>query len=88
MSETRPNVDLHIERLVLDGFAGLDRAALGAAVEAELTRLVAAHGVSPGLAGGGHTPHVDGGRISSGPGASAAALGVQVAQAVYRGLRP
>jgi hypothetical protein len=87
VNPNRPSVDLHIERLVLDGFAEVDRAGLGVAVQAELARLLTERGVPTSLAAGGHAERVEGGRIAASPGASAA-LGTQIAHAVYRGLQP
>ncbi len=81
-----PNIDLHIDRLVLDGFAHVDRARLGASVEAELGRLFAQQGGASSLGPDGHTPRLDGGTFQAAPGAGADALGRQIAQRVYRGV--
>ena len=42
-----PTVSLHIETLVLDGFAPGDRYRIGAAMQRELERLVSMHGLAP-----------------------------------------
>ena len=81
-----PNIDLHIDRLVLDGFGPMDRTQLGAAVEAELGRLLAERDPAS-LGGGGYIPHVDGGSFQAVPGAGAEAIGRQIAQAVYGGIQ-
>ncbi len=81
-----PNVDLHIDRLVLDGFEGVDRARLGAAVEAELARIFAEQGASAALRRGGARARLDGGSFEAAPDAPADALGAQIAHAVYGGL--
>ena len=84
---TQPaNVELHIEELVLHGFAPGDRAGVGAAVERELTRLFAEGSVPPSLVAGGAWRQLDGGSFTVAPGSGAERIGVQVAQAVYRGL--
>lgn len=78
-----PNVHLHIDRLVLDGFDPLDRGALGAAVEAELARLLAEEGAPPALHRDARVPRLDGGTFDLPPGAGAETVGKQVAHRVY-----
>ena len=82
------NVNIHIERLVLDGVdvPYAQRPALQAAVEAELARLIAAGGVAPGLASGGAYARVPGGSIELTNGGDPTVLGGQIAQAVYGGI--
>jgi hypothetical protein len=82
------NINLHIERLVLDGVA-LSRgqeSLLRAAVEAELTRLLSTHGVAQGLMSGGALPRLRAGEIQLSGESSAPQLGQQIARAVYGGL--
>lgn len=80
--------ELTIDELVLHGFRAGDRHLIAAAVEQELTRLLAASGPEPGLAAGGQRARIDGGSFQVVPGASAEAIGTQVAQAVFRGIQP
>lgn len=82
------NVRLHVERLVLDELPLAPGAApwVRAAVEAELTRLIAAGGPAPGLASLGAVPALTGGSIEVAPEAAPAELGAKIAQAVYGGL--
>lgn len=83
------NVSLHIERLVLDStFAHLDRDALGAAVEAELARLLTEGGAPLVFLHDARIPRLDGGSFDVAPGAGTEAVGKQVAQHVYGGLAP
>ena len=83
---SRP-IRIHIDRLVLDpAFAHLDREVLGAAVEGELSRLLAEGGPPGALEDGGRRGRVDGGRFDAPPGTGAEAVGRQVAEGVYRGL--
>lgn len=81
------NIALHIDRLVLDGLQlGPGQADLvGSAIEAELTRLVAAGGIAPELATGVAMPTLRAGRIEM-TGSEPQALGGQIAQAMYTGL--
>jgi len=88
------NIQLHIERLILDGVAlqNGQGAQLQAAVEAELARLLLAGGLNAELRAGGALPWLRGGDIQlTGDGSRAsdsmpAQLGQQIAQAVHRGI--
>jgi hypothetical protein len=76
-------VELHIEELVLHGFAPGDRFRIADAVEGELRRLVARHGLA-GLAGGPPPiERLDAGafRLASGDGPDR--VGLRVARNVY-----
>ncbi|MBE9472852.1 MAG: hypothetical protein IMY75_12175, partial [Chloroflexi bacterium] len=79
---------LHIEKLILHGFAPGDRPRIGAALTAELARILAEQGVPQSLAQSGDIPRLDGGRFEVGLGSGAEEIGTQVAQALYRGLKP
>src|SRR3712207_3298477 len=61
---TPVNIELHIEELVLHGFAPGDRYRIGEAVQRELARLFAEQGVPPSLVGGGEVAHLDGGSFA------------------------
>jgi hypothetical protein len=80
------NIDLHIEKLVLDGVAPSDRGRVGAAVERELARLLQEQGVPSGLTHGGGAARIDAGSFSMMPNQSPESLGVAIAQAVYGGM--
>ena len=82
----RMNIDLHIERLVLNGLSatGDDGAAIQAALEIELTRLLAAdglRGVSACV-----LRNLSGGQIQLTVESKPVHTGNQIAQAVYSGL--
>jgi hypothetical protein len=81
------NVELHIEELVLHGFAPGDRYRIGEAVERELQRLFAEQGAPPSLAQGGERDYVDGGAFEAPRDARAGAIGARVAQNLYGGLK-
>ena len=81
-------INLHIERLVLDGLS-IDRTQGGkvrAAVEQELTRLLAAGGLSQQLGGGAPVPRLRGGNLKVAKGVEAGALGAKIARAVHEGI--
>jgi hypothetical protein len=81
------NVELHIEELVLHGFVPSNRYRIGEAVERELTSLFTEQGVPPWVAQGGEAERLDGRTFELKTSSTAEAIGTQVAQAVYEGLR-
>ncbi len=83
--DSNHSVSLHIESLVLDGFAPSDRYRIGAAVQRELERLVATQGLPPTLGRKGEIARLDGGEFQVARSAKADAIGTQIAQAVYGG---
>lgn len=83
------DVRLHIERLVLDGIAVTpsERASLTDAVQAELSRLVTAGGVSDAVAGGFAVPSLPAATMTAaGLPFNAREFGRDVARAVYSGI--
>ena len=82
------NINLHIERLILDGVpvAHSQRPSLQDSIEVELVNLLATNGLTPGLLTGSAMPHVRGGSIRLTSQASPSDLGQQIAQAVYGGI--
>lgn len=81
------NVELHIEQLVLHGFAPSDRHRIGAAIQQELARLLAEQGISPGLAQGKTIGQLDGGAFEIKAGTPPRVIGAHIAQAIYGGLQ-
>ncbi len=81
------NIELNIDDLVLHGFAYGDRYLIGTAIERELARLFAERGTPSSLAASGDISRLDGGAFEVTPGAKPAAIGAQVAQTVYGGLK-
>lgn len=79
------NINLHIERLVLDGLAVAprERARFQAAVETELTRLLTSDGLSSMLLSGGTMPHLPATSIQLSDQANPIDLGQQIAGAVH-----
>lgn len=79
------NINLRIERLILEGLAvaPLEHARFQAAVEAELTRLLASDGLSSILSSGGTMPHLPATSIQLSDQANPIDLGQQIAGAVY-----
>ncbi|PWB58137.1 MAG: hypothetical protein C3F18_03030 [Nitrosomonadales bacterium] len=81
------NVELHIEELMLDGFAFGDRYRIAEAVEHELAALFAEQGAPQSLSQGGEIAHLDGGAFEAVRGSKPETVGVKVAQAVYGGMK-
>jgi hypothetical protein len=82
------NINLHIERLVLDGLPieARQSALVKEAVEAELTRLLQANGLSAGLQSGGAVPNLSAESIQLSTDKNPTRMGQQIAQAVYGGI--
>jgi hypothetical protein len=79
-------IELHIDELVLHGFAPGDRHAIGDAVQHELTRLLAEQGLAPSAVANHERAHVNAGEFHVAPASKAPAVGAQVARAVHGGL--
>jgi len=82
------DVILHIDELVLHGFAPTDRHRIADAVVGELSRLLGEGGLPEAWSAGDrvHVQSVDAGRFEVAPGARADRIGNQIAQATYQGL--
>lgn len=81
-------INLHIERLILEGLpvTSLQGPQLQAAIEKELTRLLALHGLSDELRRGTALPRVRAGTIQLGKDNQPARLGQSIARAVHEGI--
>ena len=81
-------INLHIERLILDGLpiAHHQGSIVKVAVEAELTCLLAANGLNPDFQSGGAVPSVKADGIQMTNDSRPADLGNQIAKAVYGGI--
>ena len=82
------NVNLNIERLVLEGFQLRpgEHLVVRAEAERELSRLLSEGGVSRELLSGGAVPRLTAADISVAGDTDAGALGRRIAQAVYGGI--
>src|SRR5260370_12834529 len=82
----RPTLSLHIEELVLHGFASIDRDRIGEATQRELTRLFVRQGVPRSLATGTAVDLLDGGALKIASAATPEPIGTQLARAIYGAL--
>ena len=82
------NIQVTIERLVLDGLSVLpaERPALRQSIETELARLLAEDGPVPSLSAGLAVRQLDGGTVLLAREQDSAGLGRQIARAVYGGM--
>jgi hypothetical protein len=82
------NVNLHIERLILDGLpvSSLQGAAVRSALERELARVLAQGGLVGQLGGGGAVPHVPPQQFNLAPGERPDAIGRHIARSLHRGI--
>jgi hypothetical protein len=79
-------INVHIERVILDGVPADHPRLLRRALEKELTERLAGGGLSPEFRRGGAVPYVGGGAIEIGKERSGTKLGTQLGGAVYRGI--
>jgi hypothetical protein len=79
-------LSLHVDALVLHGFPSADRFKIGRAVKQELARLFAENGVPRSLARLSDIEHLTGGSFTVNPNRQPAAIGAQIATAVYQTL--
>jgi hypothetical protein len=80
------NLELHIEELVLHGFARKDRGRIQRAIEQELTRLFAEQGIPNSLSHHQEIQQLQGGSFDVRAGMGVEAIASQVAQAIYGGI--
>lgn len=82
------NINLHIERLILDGLPieGGDGGALQIAIETELTRLLTHSGITPNLQMGTALPSIRADSIQLTAQSNVAQLGRQIAGSVHNGI--
>ncbi len=84
------NINLHIERLVLDGLpiTSSQGALVQSAVETELAQLLNDGGLASSLQSGGAMPSARADAIQLTSESNPTQIGRQIARAVYGGLRP
>ncbi|MCC5604908.1 hypothetical protein [Nostoc favosum] len=81
------NINIDIEKLILEGvpISHSQARLLQAEVEHELAKLLANEGLPDNLLSGGVVP---GGAIQLKPGINTSQMGQQIAQEIYRGMKP
>ncbi len=81
---SEPSIELHIEQLVLDGFAPGDRYTVGDAVERELARLLGKEGIPISLRSESQADELRGEAFNAAHDMKPPMIGRQIATAVYR----
>lgn len=83
------NINLHIERLVVDGIEGecTQGSRLQQSLERQLTLLLASGELGAALRTGGALPHLQAPAIDLAPATQPETLGQQIAGAIFGGLR-
>jgi hypothetical protein len=80
-----PSIELHVEEVVLHGFAEIERRPIGEAFERELTRLAAKSGAPLAAWGNHEIEHLNWGTFELTPDSTADAIGVHLAARLYGG---
>jgi hypothetical protein len=79
-------VEIHLEELVLYGFAPVERYRLAEAVERALVKLFTDEGAPPSLTQSRALEHLNAGKFEVAAGADAEGIGGHIAQVLYGGL--
>jgi len=84
------NINIDIEKLVLEGvsISPSQGRKLQGLVEAELGRLLRTEGIPNNWQAGGVVSHVPRGAIQLKPGSNPTQMAQEIAQTVYRGMKP
>lgn len=82
----KQDIEIHIEELVLHGFAAVDFDAIRDAVEIELTRLFTEKGVPASLSSPKRYAAINVGQFRASPSGHATIVGNEIAGTVYNGL--
>jgi hypothetical protein len=81
-----PDIEFHIEELILHGFPQGERHRIGDALELELAALFAERGVPVGLSRDGALGQLDAGEFRVASDAGPRSISTQLAAAIYEGL--
>ena len=78
-------VNIHIEKLVLYGFAPANRHRIGHAVEQELKRLIRDRGIPSSVIRDGDLARLHGGSFKVSPGSGVYRISNQIAKSIHEG---
>jgi hypothetical protein len=84
----KPDIELHIEELILHGLRPGDRYRISEELQLELARLLREKDVPSLLAQGGEYPRINSGTIKIEPASDAQSIGRRIAGTVYESLQP
>lgn len=80
-------INLHIDQLTLHGFDRMDRRQVEAAVRSELSRLLGEQGLPSSLHQSQAIGNINAGEFRSQANAGTNAVGFQIAQQIYQGMK-
>jgi hypothetical protein len=80
------NIEVYIDQLVLHGFSPHQHHDIAAALEAELTRLIAERGIPHGLQSKGNIPVMNAANFSINKNSKGKSIGNKIAGSVYKSL--
>lgn len=80
-------INLHIDKIVLEGIGQLNRGQLALSLQKELHRLISSQGLDGSLNQSTSINHINPRPISIGSRVREKQLGNQIAQSVYRGMK-
>ena len=83
----KKDIRLHIDELILHGFASSDRYRIAEALEHELKRLLSEQSTPAPFNASHSLAHLDAGSFEVAPNSRPEAVGTQVAQAIYNRLK-
>jgi hypothetical protein len=81
------NIEIFIDKLILNGFAANRRQQIADAVQAELTRLFSVKGIPDSLYSSGQLPVIKAKSINVGNNAKGKAIGNKIAGSVYKSFK-
>ena len=82
-----PNLEVHIEQLIVEGFPDINRHQLGESVKQELERHFAEHGIPTSLSRNQVLAKVSPNTINVASNSNDRTLGTQIAKAIHGGLK-
>jgi hypothetical protein len=83
----KPDIELHIEELVLHGFSNYNKYQIGQAVEREISRLLQEQGLPGTLSRHINFEHIDAGTFTLRPDSKAEIVGNNIANSVFKPLQ-
>lgn len=82
-----PDIEIHIDEIVLHGFPARNKAGIDNALRNELALLLARYGAPAILKNGGAVPLVPGGTFKTSSHESSKSIGKSIARSIYSGLK-
>ena len=80
------NIEIYIDRSVLEGFDHLNRAELNAVVQEHLTTMISEQGLPDGLLNSGYHKKLNGGEMNLSSQPKTGQVGSDVARGIYKGI--